>query len=324
MPDCLLKLTRPYIETSVENNRSGFDYGGVSNDFCQSSERVNLSRSARAALMTMTTHDRPTSLPWGVSAAWQDWLSGTRNVELWWTLACYDVVLRYRRSMLGPLWLTLSMGLMLLGMGPLYSVLFNIPAHKFFPHLTLGIIFWNFFSMTINDGCNTFIGAAPYLKSASFPLSVFVWRNLARNVIQLAHHVVLFIPVAIWAGISVTPRLGLVVPGLFVTILNLHAMSISLGILCARFRDVSLLVASTLQLLMFLTPVFWLPDSLPDRAHYILYNPLAQLLDILRLPLLGGVPASGTWWFLLYFTAINLTIAAALYVLKRRQVIYWL
>jgi lipopolysaccharide transport system permease protein len=258
------------------------------------------------------------------SAAWADWWSGTRNVELWWTLAWYDVVLRYRRSMLGPLWMTLSMGLMLLGMGPLYSALFKVPLSQFFPHLTLGIIFWNFFTTTINDGCNVFIAAAPYLKQAEFSRSVFVWRSLSRNLIALAHHLVLFIPVAWWAGIPFSPRMLLALPGLVVVLVNLHALSISLGILCARFRDVPQIVASTLQLLMFLTPVFWFPESLPERAHFILYNPLAQLLDILRVPLLGGAPATGTWWFLLYFTGLNVVVAAVLYRWKQRQVVYWI
>ena len=196
-----------------------------------------------------------------LSRAWDDWWKGTRNVELWSTLAWYDIVLRYRRSMLGPLWLTISMGFLLLGMGPLYSQLFNVPRTTFFPHLTLGIIFWNFFTTTINEGCNVFVVAAPYLKHAEFPGSVFVWRSLARNVIQLAHHMVLYIPVAIWAGVPLSPRMLLFIPGMIVVLVNLHAMSITLGIVCARFRDVIQIVTSTLQLLMFLTPVFWFPES---------------------------------------------------------------
>jgi ABC-type polysaccharide/polyol phosphate export permease len=256
--------------------------------------------------------------------ALNDWWSGTRNTELWLTLAWYEIVLRYRRSMLGPLWLTLSMGLLLLGMGPLYATLFNIPQPKFFPHLTLGIIFWTFLSTSLMDGCNVFITSSRYLKSAAYPLSVFVWRNLSRSLIHLAHHMILFIPVAWWYSIPVTPRLAFLVPGLMVALINLHALTITLGLLCARYRDVGQIVASLLQLLMFLTPVFWFPESLPGRAHFILYNPLAQLLDILRLPFLGASPTGGTWWFLLYFTACNVAIAALLYVTKRRRLIYWI
>jgi len=258
------------------------------------------------------------------TSAWTDWWNGTCNTELWWTLAWYDIALRYRRSMLGPLWLTISMGLMLIGMGPLYSTLFKVPMQAFYPHLTLGIIFWHFFSATILDGCGVFINAAAYLKQGDFPGSMFVWRSLARNLIQLAHHIVLFIPVAIWAGIPLSPRMLLFLPGLILVVVNLHALSITLGIACARFRDVTQIVSSTLQLAMFLTPVFWFPDSLPERSHFILYNPLAQMLDIVRLPLLGNIPPSGTWWYLLNLTLLNVAIAALLYSFKRRQIVYWL
>jgi lipopolysaccharide transport system permease protein len=256
--------------------------------------------------------------------SWRDWWRGTRNIELWSTLAWYDVMLRYRRSILGPLWITLSMGGLLLGMGPLYSALFDVPLSKFFPHLALGIIFWNFFSTTITEACNVFVAAAPYLKQGEFPRSVFVWRHLAKQFIQLAHHAILYLPIAMWAGITFSPRMLLLVPGLLIVLVNLHALSITLGILSARFRDVGQIVASALQLLMFLTPVFWFPDNLPARAKFILYNPLAQLLDIVRLPLLGALPAPGTCWFLLLFTGLNVGIAAVVYAWKQRSLVYWI
>lgn len=254
---------------------------------------------------------------------WADWWEGTRRVDLWSTLAWYDVVLRYRRSMLGPWWITLSMGALLLGMGPLYAGLFGVALKRFYPHLALGIIFWNFFSTTLNEGCQVFIQASPYLKQTAVPRSAFVWRSLARHLIFLAHHVVLYLPVAFWAGIVWSPRMLLFVPGLVVVLINLHALTITLGFLSARFRDVPNIVAAMLQLLMFMTPVFWLPERLPARAKFILYNPLAQLLDILRLPLMDGLPARGTIWFLLYFTILNVAVAAWLYRTCRKQVVYW-
>lgn len=258
------------------------------------------------------------------SAAWGDWWQGTRNVELWATLAWYDVVLRYRRSILGPLWITISMGGLLAGMGPLYAGLFNVPTSRFFPHLALGIIFWNFFSTTIAESCSVFVAAAPYLKQGEFPRSVFIWRHLAKNLMQLAHHAILYLPIAAWAGIPCSWRMLMFVPAILVVLVNLHALSVTLGIVAARFRDVGQLVASMLQLLMFLTPVFWFPDNLPSRAKFILYNPLAQMLDSVRLPLLGGLPTPGTWWFLLAFTAVNVGVAVTAYAWKQRQIVYWI
>ncbi len=256
-------------------------------------------------------------------SAWADWWAGTRRVDLWGTLAWYDIVLRYRRSLLGPWWITLSMGAMLLGMGPVYAALFGEPLARFYPHLALGIIFWNFLSTTINDGCQVFIGSAPFLKQGSVPRSVFVWRSVSRHLMFLLHHLILYLPVAIWAGLRWNPRMLLVLPGLLIVLVNLHALAITLGFLSARFRDVPNIVTSSLQMLMFLTPVFWFPDKLPARAKFILYNPLAQLLDVVRLPLLGGLPTSGTLWFLLYFTMLNAALAAVLYTTCRRRVVYW-
>jgi lipopolysaccharide transport system permease protein len=259
-----------------------------------------------------------------VDGPFADWLAGTRQIGLWGTLAWFDTVLRYRRSLLGPLWITLSMGLLLLGMGPLYAVLFAVPLRRFYPHLALGVIVWHFLVGAVTDGCQVFIAAAPYLKQAAFPLSAFVWRSLARLAIQFAHHLVLYVPVAIWAGITPTPRMLLVLPGLLILLVNLHAIMTILGIATARFRDVAPIAGAAMQFLMFLTPVFWMPDSLQGRARYVLWNPLAQLLDVVRLPLLGATPAPGTWRFLALFTTLVVAAAATLYATCRRRVVYWI
>lgn len=243
---------------------------------------------------------------------------------MWWTLAWFDVVLRYRRSMLGPLWLTLSMGAMIGGMGPLYSSLFGAPLSTYFPHLALGIILWAFFSSIVTDSCNALITSANYLKQGYFPISLFVWRSTARNIIQFAHQIVLYVPVAIWAGISLSWSALLFVPAFVLAVINAQALGLALGLVCTRFRDVTQIVSSVMQMLMFLTPVFWLPESLPQRAAYILYNPFAQMLDLLRTPLMGGLSDVRNWWGVLAWTAVSVAVSSALFAKYRRRVVYWL
>ena len=257
-------------------------------------------------------------------SAWADWWEGTRRTDIWLTLAWFDIVLRYRRSMLGPLWITLSMGAMIGGMGPLYSSLFGTELSKFFPHIALGIIFWGMLSSMVTEGCNAFVGATHYLKQGYFPISLFVWRSMARNVIQFLHHIVLYIPVALWAGISLSWSALLVIPAFFILLVNAHALGLALGLVCTRFRDVAQIVTSVMQMLMFLTPVFWMPESLPARAKYILWNPLAQMLELLRRPLMGGVADMHNWTGILGWTALSLLAAMVLFTKYRRRVVYWL
>lgn len=258
-----------------------------------------------------------------LAAGLRDWWTGTRSAELWGTLAWYDVVLRYRRSMLGPLWLTISTGLMLAGMGPLYAMLLGVPLNQFFPHLALGIIFWGFLTGSINDGCGVFYMAANYLKQPGFPALALVWRSLARNLIQLAHTIILYIPIAWWFQVPITSRAILFIPGLVVLVINLHAIMITLGVITARFRDVAQIVSSVLTMMLFITPVMWFPGVLPERAHFVLWNPFAQLLAIVRLPLLGSYPAAGTVTYMILFTVLNVMIATFVWSATRRRLVYW-
>jgi len=226
--------------------------------------------------------------------------------------------------MLGPLWITLSMGAMIGGMGPLYSSLFGTELSKFFPHLALGLIFWSLFASMVSEACYSFVGSANYLKQGYFPISLFVWRSMARNVIQFLHHIVLYIPVALWAGISLSWSALFIVPAFFLLLVNAHALGLALGLICTRFRDVSQIVTSVMQMLMFLTPVFWMPESLPSRAKYVLWNPLAQMLELLRLPLMGGTADMHNWIGIISWTAFSLLISTMLFARYRRRVVYWL
>jgi len=256
--------------------------------------------------------------------AWADWWDGTRRPDIWWTLAWFDIVLRYRRSLLGPLWLTLSMGIMIGGMGPLYSGLFGTELSRFFPHLALGVIFWGFFSNIVTDACHSFVNSAHYLKQGYFPITLFVWRSLSRNIIQFGHQIVLYVPVALWAGISLSWHALLFVPAFLLLIINAHAVGLVLGLVCTRFRDVTQIVTSMMQMLMFLTPVFWLPENLPGRARYVLWNPLAQMLDLLRTPLMGGIPDMHHWLAIAGWTVVSVVCASLLFIKYRRRVVYWL
>lgn len=274
---------------------------------------VILGRKVAAAAGERTRH-----------SAWRDWWQGTRRIESWWTLAWFDVALRYRRSMLGPFWLTLSTGIMIAGMGPLYAALFGTELSRFFPHLALGIIFWTFFSGMVTDACNVVVNSANFLKQGDFPLSLFVWRLIARNVIQFAHQIVIYIPVGLWSGISLTLDVWLVIPAFALVLVNAQASGLALGLMCTRFRDLTQIAASIMQMLMFLTPVFWMPDALPERAQYILWNPFAQMLDLLRTPLMGGTASAHSWVGIALWTLANVAVAAILFTRYRRRVVYWL
>ncbi|MBU3682900.1 MAG: ABC transporter permease [Phycisphaerales bacterium] len=265
-----------------------------------------------------------TALPRDVEGAIREWWQGTKAAPAWLTLAWYDTVLRYRKSLLGPLWITLSIGIMLMGMGPLYSLIFGVPLGGYFPYVTLGIVFWRFISSTITEGCTAVTGAGRYMKQAPFPLSLFTWRLVAKNVIHAAHDILVFVPVAIYFGIAPGWHALAFVPAFALVVLTLQAAATVIGIACARFSDFTQVVMSVMQMLMFLTPVFWVPEGDVSRSRIIAYNPLYYPLELLRRPFLGQEIPPEFWVRTGVLCAAACMAALLLTALKRRQLVYWI
>jgi ABC-type polysaccharide/polyol phosphate export permease len=162
-------------------------------------------------------------------------LRGSRDkVGLAWSLAWHDVVSRYRGSILGPFWITLSMGLMVLGIGFLYARLFHVAVHDFMPFVAIGIVSWGLISVTILEGCDTFTAASGMLSQTSLPMFTFLWRTVLRNLINLAHHAVIILAVLVWYGVWRKANLPLSLVGLVLVILNITWISYAIAIEIGR------------------------------------------------------------------------------------------
>ena len=76
------------------------------------------------------------------SLALRDIAEGLHRWRLWGLMGWQDIRRRYRRSVLGPFWLTLSMGVLVVTLGFLYGALFGIAIDDYLPYLTLGFLAW--------------------------------------------------------------------------------------------------------------------------------------------------------------------------------------
>ncbi|MFN3521880.1 MAG: ABC transporter permease [Phenylobacterium sp.] len=240
------------------------------------------------------------------------------------SLAWADVVARYRGSILGPFWITLSMGLMVAGIGLLYAQLFEVPLNDYVPYVALGIVLFGAITNTINEGCATFTGAAGMLSQTSLPMFTFVWRTVLRNLINLGHHLVIIVGVLVWYGHWKTLNLPLAAAGMVLALANLSWISMLAGIASARFRDVPQLVVSVTQFAMFMTPVFWKADAFPDRHAFLAFNPFHHLLHAVRAPLLGEPVDSLTWIVLTAMAVIGWAATFTIFSLTRRRIVHFL
>ncbi|WP_375460561.1 ABC transporter permease [uncultured Enterovirga sp.] len=276
----------------------------------------------RSSTVTVLSADDQRRAPY--SLAWKDLATGFRRVELWGSMGWFDIRQRYSRSVIGPFWITLSLAGFVLALGTTYATLFRQPILDFLPYVTIGIVIWTFIAVALSEGCNVFSAAEVAVKQMPAPLSVHVYRVVWRGLIVLAHNAVIVVIALLAKPLELVFGLLPALAGVAVIALNAVAVSLALGTLGARFRDLPPLMTNIIALLFFVTPILWRVENLGDRAWIALVNPIYHFVELVRAPLLGGHVAPMTWLVVLAVTAVNLAAAFLLYARFRSRIPYWL
>ncbi len=239
-------------------------------------------------------------------------------------LGWFDIRLRYRGSMLGPFWLTLSTAVMVAALGVLYSALFKMQLHDYLPYLALSLVLWNGLGALVGDACTCFTGGEGMIRAVRMPFTLYAARVVVRNTLTLLHNVVVII--AVYAYFDVWPgwRAVGVVPGVAVWLVDGMAVCLLLGAVCARFRDIPPIVGSVMQIAFFVSPIIWKPELLTGVQRALLpLNPFYSLLEIVRAPLFGFMPDAVVWVSALGYSAMLVGLSWAVFVRVRGRLAFW-
>ena len=259
-----------------------------------------------------------------LDAAIADILAGLRLWRVWTMLGWTDIRQRYRRSFIGPFWISISMSVMVGGMGLVYGTLFNQDLTNFLPFLAAGFLGWFFISTCISDGTTVFVHADGLIKQGGLPLSLHVFRAIWRNILALLHNLVVIVGIYLWFGHFNIVSFLEVIPGLALTVLNVAWMLMILGPLCTRYRDLAPIVANTMQMLFFVTPVVFHPGAVSSIAWIVDLNPLYYLLEAIRAPLLGEGLSAWLVGFLALEALVGWVAALFFFARVRRRIAFWI
>ncbi|MGY1813431.1 galactan export ABC transporter permease subunit Wzm/RfbD [Blastococcus sp. SYSU D00820] len=266
-----------------------------------------------------------------LAAAVADLRRGWEQRYLWGHLGWQDIRQRYRRSVLGPVWITISMAVTAIALGILYSGLFDIELSRLLPHVLVGFIVWGFISGCINEGSEVFIANEGLIKHLPAPLSTHVYRLVWRQTLFFAHNLIVYLVMLLvfpqplkWTAIAVVPAFALLA-------LNGAWVALAVGIITARFRDILPITQSIVQLAFFLTPIVWIYDelvnspnpSIAERARLAEFNPFLHFVEIIRRPLLGQDQELRYWLVVLAITVVGWVFTMFVMRRYRSRVSYW-
>lgn len=255
-----------------------------------------------------------------------DVYSALGRIKLPLFLARSDIRQRYRRSSLGPFWITISTGVMIGSLGLIFGKIFKSPMSDFLPFLSAGLILWGFISQVLLDSTVVFSSSEAVMKQLPIPYFCFVIRMVARNFYIFLHNILIFPIVCFVFKLIPNFNLLLVIPGLAVLVLNLLWISLLIGIICTRYRDLTQVVGSCLQIAFYVTPIIWLPSLLPAKAETMLLdpNPFYHLLQVVRAPLLNQTPSALNWMVVSILCVVGWVITLLVFNRYRSRIVYWL
>ncbi len=266
--------------------------------------------------------DRPLPLR---KSAWRDLLDGARHIELWPRLGWQEVKHRYQRTALGPFWSVISLAVFVVTIGAVGAGLWKQDLDTYLPYLTAGMVAWTMISTTLTEACAVFITSAGLLRSAQCDFSLLAYALVWRNLLVLLHHLsVCLLLMLVLAPHLLTPATLLLIPSLILLAVNGVWLTLLLGMACLRFRDIQQLVASIMQIAMFVTPIFWPIDQLArGRLLVVHLNPLYHCVEIARAPMLGTVPTQANYIVVIALAIVGWLVTLCVFGRYRDRIPYW-
>lgn len=209
--------------------------------------------------------------------------------ELIYFLAFSDIKTRYSKSILGPMWASLSIGIFVVAFGIIGSRLWGLDLNVFMPFFSAGYITWILISNIISESTNLLSNVSNTIKSTDTPFFVFNVSLVLKNLILFFHHLIIFFLVCLVLSFPISIKIFFIFPSLIIIFIIGTLFSYVWSIICTRFNDMAQLTTNLLQILFFLTPVFWPAERLKGIYFKLLvdFNPVFQILSLIRQPLLG-------------------------------------
>jgi ABC-type polysaccharide/polyol phosphate export permease len=223
----------------------------------------------------------------GVSAnLWSDLVQTWRMRDLCAALAFQKSIAQHRGSLLGPVWIALSFAIFALGVGVIWSALFDEPFQSFLPYVTLGLLVWTFMMGVIADGARSLRDNRAMLLQSRTPAVLYPLAAVIKHLIIAAHNLPFVLGVLLVFATPSTEWM-LAAAGVVMLVCIGAGVAISLSVVCAYLPDLAEIIAAGLRFAFFFTPILWYPSTREWMRPIWMGNPFYHCVEIVRGPMLG-------------------------------------
>jgi homopolymeric O-antigen transport system permease protein len=241
-------------------------------------------------------------------------LSGSR--DLIYFLARRDVAVRYKQTAIGGLWAVLQPLLLAAVFSIFLGQLANVPSEgtPYALFALTGMTLWLFFANAFARSSESTVTSSELISKVYFPRLALPVAAVIAPIVDFGAAFVVLVVVLLIGGIVPSPAILLVPVVLAVAVALAVGIGLWLSALVVRYRDVSLVVAFLIQLMLFITPILYPLSLIPDGWQELYaINPLVGVMETFRWAMLPDASAPGLQLLISASTGILLVISGLAY-----------
>lgn len=258
------------------------------------------------------------------AVAFRDLFGSIQRLPLAFSLAASDINGKYRRTVLGPLWIVLGQAATIVGFIVVFSGLFGLDPRSYALYLAAGFPVWALISSYLTDMPNTFISAKGFIESFELPWLLHIWRRSIGYVLVFAHHLVTLFVVMVILGAPPRWEMLYVIPGTIIVMIAGSGLGTFLGVVGARYRDLQHAMGIAAGFLFLFSPVMWRAEQLRMNEWVVHFNPFYYMITLLRDPLLGRAPSPEIWIGTGVAAAGLMLLGFLAFYMSRKRLYHWL
>jgi len=211
-------------------------------------------------------------------------------------LVVRELKVRYKRSVLGLLWTMLNPLLLMVVYTVVFATIMRTAERNFAIFVLSGLLPWLFFSVSLVQGLNSILANQELIRKIRIPQAVFPLSVVGSNLVNFALSLLPLLLLMAVLRQPIRPALLFVPVAMLILAIFTTGATLLLATFTVFFRDVRHLTEVLLQMLLYLSPVFYNLQVLPQREAWwfralqlvLRLNPLSYLFALVRDPIFYG------------------------------------
>ena len=241
-------------------------------------------------------------------------------LHLSWT----EIRIRYARSVIGPFWLVLTTAISIMGLGYIWSILFDMDKETFIPALTVGLVIWQFIAACISEAPSCFATYGSLIRNYSHPIWIYPTALVIKNFIIFCHNLLIVVVVLTLFPQGLGWQTLLFLPSILMVVTLLTYLVLILAFIGARYKDFGAAVIALMSIAFFLSPVIFKPDQLGVKEYLMWFNPFTYFITIIRDPITGQASAPFVYFVMIIFLCVSSVVAHKAMNKYKSQVSFWI